>query len=82
VFYSEPGVRILDDPDADLLALVCANPDVFVVTRGRDAAALAAVARAHGRAVAVLQRRANDALLRIDGPPCAAATSPPRPGLR
>jgi hypothetical protein len=77
VFYTEPGVEILDDPEADFRALVCRLPadDVFVITRGRDADALVRLARAQGRTAAVLQRRSRDALLRVDGPPCTTARS-------
>jgi 4-amino-4-deoxy-L-arabinose transferase-like glycosyltransferase len=73
VFYTRPGVRVLDDPDADFLALICGAPDVFVITRARDADGLAATARAHGRNGAVLARRNGDALVRTDGPPCVTS---------
>jgi 4-amino-4-deoxy-L-arabinose transferase-like glycosyltransferase len=72
VFYTQPGVVILDDPDDDFRALICRAPgnDVFVITRDRDADALARVARTQGRTATVLQRRSRDALLRVAGPPC------------
>ena len=73
VFYTEPGVISLDDADADFVRLICHDPDVFVVTRARDADALARTAAAHGRRAGVLARRSSDALLRIDGPGCATA---------
>jgi 4-amino-4-deoxy-L-arabinose transferase-like glycosyltransferase len=72
VFYTQPGVVSLDDPDADFVALICRHPDVFVVTRGRDGATLVRSATAHGRRAALLARSANDALVRVDGPPCVS----------
>jgi 4-amino-4-deoxy-L-arabinose transferase-like glycosyltransferase len=73
VFYTRPGVRVLDDPDADFLALICGAPDVFVITRARDADGLVATAAAHGRRAVVLERRNSDALLRAGGPPCVTS---------
>jgi hypothetical protein len=70
VFYTEPGVLSLNDPDADFVRLICRNRDVFVVTRARDADALARTATAQGRRARVLRRSARDALLRVDGPAC------------
>jgi 4-amino-4-deoxy-L-arabinose transferase-like glycosyltransferase len=73
VFYTQPGVLSLNDPDADFVALICRAPDVFVVTRASDAGALVASAERHGRRAAVLQRAARDAMVRVDGPGCATA---------
>jgi hypothetical protein len=73
VFYTEPGVLSLNDPDADFVRLICRSPDVFVVTRARDADALARAAAAHGRRADVVGRSPRDALLRVGGPACATA---------
>jgi hypothetical protein len=75
VFYTKPGVVVLDDPAADFRALICRRPgnDVFVITRSRDAEPLVRVAQSQGRSAAVLQRRSRDALLFIGGPPCVRA---------
>jgi hypothetical protein len=64
-------VRSLDDPTADFLALVCANPDVFVITRQADGPKLLAAASARGRRATLLENGGHDTLLRVDGPPCA-----------
>jgi 4-amino-4-deoxy-L-arabinose transferase-like glycosyltransferase len=71
VFYTEPGVLSLDDPDADFVALICRHPEVFVVTRARDGETLVRSATAHGRRAVLLATSANDALVRVDGPACA-----------
>jgi 4-amino-4-deoxy-L-arabinose transferase-like glycosyltransferase len=76
VFYTQPGVRSLDDPDADFVALICSAPDVFVITRGRDGEHLVQTATAHGRRASVVQRAARDALVRVDGPTCGPGRSP------
>jgi 4-amino-4-deoxy-L-arabinose transferase-like glycosyltransferase len=73
VFYTQPGVLSLNDPDADFVALICRAPDVFVVTRASDAGALVASAERHGRRGAVLGRAARDAMVRVDGPGCVTA---------
>jgi 4-amino-4-deoxy-L-arabinose transferase-like glycosyltransferase len=73
VFYTQPGVLSLNDPDADFVDLICRNRDVFVVTRARDADALARSAAVHGRRAGVLRRGSRDALLRVDGPVCVTS---------
>ena len=70
VFYTQPGVRSLDDPAADFVALICSAPDVFVITRASDAERLVQIARAQHRRAEVLERAVHDALLRVDGPAC------------
>jgi 4-amino-4-deoxy-L-arabinose transferase-like glycosyltransferase len=71
VFYTQPGVRSLDDPTADFIALICAHPDVFVITREGDGAKLVDAATARGRRAVRLQDGGHDTLLRVDGPRCS-----------
>jgi 4-amino-4-deoxy-L-arabinose transferase-like glycosyltransferase len=72
VFYTQPGVVSLDDPESDFLGLACGAPQLFVITRPGDVDALAGAARAKGRAATVVARARTAALLRVDGPACRA----------
>jgi hypothetical protein len=70
IFALGPVVQTLADGDADFVAEICANGDVYLVTRAADAPALGHLAAARGRRSAVLDVRDGDALLHVDGPGC------------
>ena len=70
MFALEPVVQTLGDGDAEFIAAICADRDLYLVTRASDAPVLARLAAARGRGDATLDVRAGDALLHIDGPAC------------
>jgi 4-amino-4-deoxy-L-arabinose transferase-like glycosyltransferase len=87
VFYTEPGVRIIDpDDDRSFLRAVCPGAAAFVVTRLADVPALEALAERVNRKVTALDANGRTVLIRVDGgrcPPSADGVSrttwrPPR----
>jgi 4-amino-4-deoxy-L-arabinose transferase-like glycosyltransferase len=70
IFALGPVVQTLGDGDADFVAEICANRDVYLVTRASDAPELARLAAGHGRRGATLDVRDGDVLLHVDGPGC------------
>lgn len=77
IFATVPGVQTVDESDADFTAAICADRDLYLVTRASDVPALARLAAARGRRSAQIERRAGDALLHVDGPPCAEGSGAP-----
>jgi len=70
MFALGPVVQTVGEGDADFVAEICANRDVYLVTRAADAPALARLAAGRGRRGAVLDVRDGDVLLHLDGPAC------------
>jgi hypothetical protein len=77
MFALGPPVETVDDADADFIAAICTDRDLYLVTRTADVPALARLAAARGRRASPIERRDGDELLHIDGPGCAAGSGGP-----
>ena len=81
-YYATPGIITIDDTDPSYLALICRQPDIYVVTRAQDASKLEVLARGRGRAASDLGDIRHVTAVHVDGPACAANTSATNAGDR
>jgi 4-amino-4-deoxy-L-arabinose transferase-like glycosyltransferase len=72
-YYTSPGVVTIDGTESAYLALICATPDLYVVTRAQDAPQLGALARRFGRRASDLGAVRRVTALHVDGPGCRPA---------
>jgi 4-amino-4-deoxy-L-arabinose transferase-like glycosyltransferase len=70
IFYTEPGVKSLDEAPAADAAAICAAPDEFLVTRARDVDELTQMAGARRRNALELGRLNGVSLLHLTGSGC------------
>ena len=71
IFYTAPGVVMLQEDNSDFRSSICSTRDLYLVTRAADLPVLAQLVAAQGRRSAEIQRQGGVALLHIDGPACA-----------
>ena len=72
IFYTKPAVLDINDTrDGFFVNAICAERDLYLVTRSDDAAKLLQLATARGRRAAEISHMRKDVALHIDGPPCA-----------
>jgi 4-amino-4-deoxy-L-arabinose transferase-like glycosyltransferase len=71
-YYTSPGVVTIDGTDSAYRALICATPDLYLVTRAQDVPELANVARRLGRRANDLGAVRRVTALHVDGPGCTS----------
>jgi 4-amino-4-deoxy-L-arabinose transferase-like glycosyltransferase len=75
IFYTKPPVLDVDDThDGAFVKTICANADLFLVTRAADVQKLSELANAHGRHSKEIARSRKLAALHVDGPSCVAGS--------
>jgi 4-amino-4-deoxy-L-arabinose transferase-like glycosyltransferase len=77
MFALGPVVETVDDGTADFTAAMCADRDLYLVTRAGDVPALARLAAGRGRRSTALEQQDGDVLLHVDGPPCVEGSGAP-----
>ena len=75
IFYTAPIVLNVDETDdAAFVKTLCAERDLFLVTRAVDLPVIMQLTAVHGRRATELRRVRGVTAVHIDGPPCRAGS--------